>query len=249
MAFVQRTTRPTEDSKYYKHTSAGGLNECLLLENGSTLPNCVGYTWGRAYEAMGSRPTLSRGNAEDWWRFNDGYPRGQEPRAGAIACWRKGIAGNNADGAGHVDFVEQVNANGSIITSDSGYKSPAYWWRTTRYRGSGNWGMGGDYVFQGFIYLPISGLPTPNSAGHTPHSAEAKPAKTVSGLPLLRYGSSGGSVKALQLLLSGYGYSAGKADGIFGKQTGNALAEFQQARGLTADRECGPITWAALLGL
>lgn len=236
MAFVQRTTRPSEDSKYYKHTSAGGLNECLLLENGSTLPNCVGYTWGRAYEAMGSRPKLSRGNAEDWWGFGDGYPRGQEPRAGAIACWRKGAAGNAADGAGHVAFVEQVNANGSIITSESGYQSAAYWWRTTRFKGNGSWGMSAAYDFQGFIYLPVGGLETPSR-------------NTISGLPLLRYGSVGDTVKALQLLLSGYGYSAGKADGIFGKQTGNALAEFQQARGLTADRECGPITWAALLGL
>lgn len=67
-------------------------------------------------------------------------------------------------------------------------------------------------------------------------------------LPLLQKGSSGGAVKALQLLLTGLGYDTKGADGQFGANTERALEGFQRARGLTADRKCGPASWSALLG-
>lgn len=70
-------------------------------------------------------------------------------------------------------------------------------------------------------------------------------------LPVLKKGSEGASVMALQILLIGYGYSCGKAgvDGDFGSGTENALECFQEDNGLTADRKCGPKTWAKLLGM
>ena len=67
-------------------------------------------------------------------------------------------------------------------------------------------------------------------------------------LPLLQKGSSGGAVKALQLLLTGLGYDTKGADGQFGTNTERALEGFQRARGLTADRKCGPASWSALMG-
>jgi peptidoglycan hydrolase-like protein with peptidoglycan-binding domain len=39
-----------------------------------------------------------------------------------------------------------------------------------------------------------------------------------------------------------------KLDGDFGANSEHALKEFQKARGLTVDGDCGPNTWAALLG-
>ena len=39
-----------------------------------------------------------------------------------------------------------------------------------------------------------------------------------------------------------------KLDGDFGTNSEFALKEFQKARGLTVDGDCGPATWAALLG-
>lgn len=70
-------------------------------------------------------------------------------------------------------------------------------------------------------------------------------------LPLLKKGSAGDSVKALQILLMGMGYSCGKwgADGDFGEATENAVESFQEDVDLKPDGEVGGQTWAALLGL
>jgi peptidoglycan hydrolase-like protein with peptidoglycan-binding domain len=63
---------------------------------------------------------------------------------------------------------------------------------------------------------------------------------TVS-MQLLKMGSRGDFVKKLQTLLGV------KSDGIFGKNTMNAVRLFQEKHGLTNDGICGPKTWAALL--
>lgn len=82
-------------------------------------------------------------------------------------------------------------------------------------------------------------------------SEPAPEVKSVSGLPVLKHGSKGASVKALQILLIGYRYSCGSygADGEFGNATGEALEKYQRENSLDADRVCGPKTWAKLLGV
>lgn len=146
--FVQRTTAPTQaDAWYYANNP--------FYQSGYGMPNCTAYAWGRFAELLGSAPKLSLGNAEDWYGKADGYSRGKSPRVGAVICWRKGTAGEGSDGAGHVAIVEQVNADGSIVTSESGWGSSAFWWRTNRSKGSGNWGQSSAYTFQGFIYHPM----------------------------------------------------------------------------------------------
>ena len=69
--------------------------------------------------------------------------------------------------------------------------------------------------------------------------------------PRLQKGNSGSSVKALQILLIGYGYSCGKwgADGEFGSATESALKTFQQEKGLTPNGQTGEEVWKALLGI
>lgn len=76
-------------------------------------------------------------------------------------------------------------------------------------------------------------------------------AQAITGLPELSKGSSGDTVKALQILLIGYGFSCGEcgADGDFGNATRTAVATFQLKNGLTADAIVGPKTWAKLLGV
>ena len=52
---------------------------------------------------------------------------------------------------------------------------------------------------------------------------------------LLKNGSRGELVKALQTKLNKQGYGAGSADGIFGRNTEKAVKAFQSASGLAAD--------------
>jgi len=57
---------------------------------------------------------------------------------------------------------------------------------------------------------------------------------------------SGDDVAALQQRLLDLGFDAGRADGIFGRETELALREFQRGVGLPADGTCGPATFQAL---
>lgn len=70
-------------------------------------------------------------------------------------------------------------------------------------------------------------------------------------IPTLRNGSKGSTVKSLQILLIGRGYSCGSygADGDFGTATLAAVKKFQKNNGLTTDGVAGPATWNKLLGI
>lgn len=150
MAFKARTTAPSATDKNWIHTSKGGKNSCILVSGNSVLPNCVGYAWGRFMEILGSTPKLSRGNAEDWWAYKDGYKRGQTPKLGAVICYKKGKTGTGADGAGHVAIVEKIYSDGSILIGESGYKS--FRFRTMKLPKGYKYFSG--YTLQGFIYNP-----------------------------------------------------------------------------------------------
>lgn len=165
--FKKRTSAPSASDKYWIHTSNGGLNECIEINNsGSCLPNCVGYAWGRFYEVTGKRPNLSKGNAENWYGYTkDGYTRSQTPVPGAVICWRKGRAGNSSDGAGHVAIVEEVKSNGDVVTSNSAYNGTRFYMKTVAK--SGNYSIGNAYTFQGFILPPESSLTTSDTTTGT----------------------------------------------------------------------------------
>ena len=70
-------------------------------------------------------------------------------------------------------------------------------------------------------------------------------------LAVLKKSAKGNTVKSLQTLLIGYGYSCGKygADGDFGASTLKAVKAYQKANGLVVDGEVGPATWGKLLGV
>lgn len=154
-SFIQRSIAPGESDKDFIHYSHGGNNYCIEIENGSCLPNCVGYCWGRWLEILGKFHNLSRCNAEDWYvNTRDGYKRGQIPKAGAVICWRKGKLWNESDGAGHVAIVEKVKANGDIVTSESAYGGERF--RTRTYTKKSGYYLAPGYEFQGFIYIPVT---------------------------------------------------------------------------------------------
>lgn len=56
----------------------------------------------------------------------------------------------------------------------------------------------------------------------------------------------GDDVAALQRALNALGFDAGREDGIFGPDTGQALTDFQRNAGLASDGICGPATLGAL---
>jgi peptidoglycan hydrolase-like protein with peptidoglycan-binding domain len=64
--------------------------------------------------------------------------------------------------------------------------------------------------------------------------------------PVLRMGSRGTAVTALQQLLTALHYDVGPIDGDFGSQTYHGVVAFQKVNNLIRDGIVGPVTWAAL---
>lgn len=237
--FTSRLTAPDTTSKYW-------YSDNPFYKSGYGLPNCTCYAFGRFYELTGSKPRLSWGNAEDWYGYTaDGYKRGQTPKLGAIICWRKGVAGNNADGAGHVAVVEKINADGSIVTSNSAWKGTRFYTQTL----AKPYALGSAYTLQGFIYPPVE-FEEEKPKEQTPTANQGKWARTIN-VPVreLYAGTKGSDVKVLQRLLICLGYDLGSygADGDFGAKTTAAVKAYQKAKGLSADGIVGVNTWKALL--
>ena len=97
----------------------------------------------------------------------------------------------------------------------------------------------------------IRGYATPFAEGSTGNTVGAdiiRPQVNIL-LPLLSKGNRSNSVKALQHLLIGNGFSCGSfgADGDFGTATADALKAYQQKKGLSPDAVCGRQSWTALL--
>lgn len=68
------------------------------------------------------------------------------------------------------------------------------------------------------------------------------------GYRTIRKGKQGRDVKELQEILNELGFNCGKADGIFGNMTKNAVMAFQAANGLEVDGICGPKTVQKIIG-
>jgi len=154
--FIPCLTPPDSDFPYWIKTTYGGYNKCILIDSqtGSTLPNCTAWAWGRFLQENNITDcNLSRGDAENWFNYNDGYERGQIAKLGAVACWESSL------GAGHVAIVEEIKPNGDIVTSNSAYNGTRFYTRElTRVS---NYKYGNSYTFQGFIY-PIENF-TPDN--------------------------------------------------------------------------------------
>ena len=147
--------------------------------------------------------------------------------------WGDNGNGDNTGNPDHIGIVEYVV--GDTITVIEGNYQNAVGRRCIR--------VNGKYI-RGYI---------------TPHyDAEVKPTETKKTegvctveIKVLKKGSKGSTVKAMQTLLIGYGYFCGGygADGSFGSGTESALRAYQKAKGLSVDGICGPKTWAKLLGV
>lgn len=145
--FVKRITCPGKSSKYYNEDNIFTDSGYGMFQNNG---NCTCYAWGRWYELLGKKPKLCTSNAENWYSFKDGYKRGSKPKLGAVAVWSKGKVGNGSDGAGHVAIVEEIYSDGSILTSNSAWKTKLFYTKKL----SKGYEIPG-YKFLGFIYQPV----------------------------------------------------------------------------------------------
>lgn len=232
--FKPRLTRPEAGNKYYIRKASGGYSHAIkgspTDKDCDVLHNCVGYAAGRFHE-IANRPQfdlVDAVNAENM--FNNakahGLKTGSDPQLGALIIWQKGATLSGSDGAGHVAVVEQINSDGSIITSESGYGCKNAFWTTHRERGGGNWGENTSYKFLGFVYQPNPVTPVQRA---------------------LRKGDSGSDVESMQAHLHAKGYlRKNEIDGDFGRITLGAVLAFQFENSLEVDGVCGPATKAAL---
>lgn len=126
-------------------------NGNIFYAAGYGLPNCTCYCYGRWGEISGKFAALPGGNGGDWYDAATAFKRGSTPQLGAVACY-KSVSGNYD---GHVATVEQINSDGSIVTSNSAYGG-RYFWTATVYPSDGyreSWMTSmRDYYCQGFIY-------------------------------------------------------------------------------------------------
>lgn len=90
--------------------------------------------------------------------------------------------------------------------------------------------------------------PTPEPK---PQPATAPTGGAFIAMPTLKRGAYGESVKAMQILLIGRGFSCGRwgADGSFGAATHQALNNYKRAVGLPTDGICDIVVWRKILGV
>lgn len=147
--FTPRLAAPSKSDRHYYS------NENIFFACGYGMPNCTAYAWGRLYELTDKRYTNLCGNAEAWWGVASkaGLKTGQEPKLGAIVCYRAGNANTSSDGAGHVAVVEEIKANGDIVISNSAWKGTEFYLMTVT-KASG-YKYADSRQLQGFIYCGV----------------------------------------------------------------------------------------------
>ena len=179
--FKIRTTRPTQGETYakaYANYEHGGWSGAIVCSNDycNCLPNCVGYANGRFNEIYGEM-TGYVGSKYPWFNCNacnfiqrarEFYPEleiSSDPVPGAMIVWSGGWGDY-----GHVAVVERINADGSILTTESAYGG-SFFYTATRYPAN-QWGMGGTYKFQGFILNPAVPKIAPGVTPDVPRDAK-----------------------------------------------------------------------------
>lgn len=148
--YIPRLHRPEQGNKYYIRQESGGFAVGVLTGNPTdkwcdVLSNCVGYAAARFNEILGKGEWVYLKCAPMPYDFikraeSEGLSTGYEPKLGAIIVWKT-----------HVAVVEQINDDGSITTSESGWGNKIPFWTQKRMKGNGNWGTAN---FLGFIYQP-----------------------------------------------------------------------------------------------
>ena len=153
----------------------------------------------------------------------------------ALYCWSDKGQGDCTLAPDHIGVVEEVK-DGYIIVIEGNYDGPDADSADGVERRAIS--LNGRYL-RGFIAPKFDPEPVPDFVDYT------------LGMRYLQLGDSGEDVRALQFLLIGRGFSCGLygANGVFGKETKDAVIHLQEAAGLAADGIVGPDTMAVLLGI
>lgn len=156
--------------------------------------------------------------------------------------WQDGSdsSGDNRGSSDHVGIVEKVS--GGYITVIEGNYSDSVKRRTLAVNGR---------------YIRGYGVPKydPESASEPSAEVEVETSKVEAtanvALKVLRKGSEGEQVKALQRMLYAMGYNIGSnpIDGDFGSKTDAAVRAYQKKYGLAVDGIVGVKTWCKILGV
>ncbi len=175
------------------------------------------------------------------WKEDDNY----KPQIGDVIFydWEDSGTGDNTGSSDHVGLVVSVGSKNIKVVE--GNISDKVGYRTIA--------IGGKFI-RGFG-LPDYASKAGGAASQVTPSAPSNRAPTATSvdtykltLPYLRKGDRGELVRVMQIILvHRYGYDTGGVDGIFGAGTRAAVIKYQQANGLEADGEIGPITAASLL--
>lgn len=157
------------------------------------------------------------------------------PAPGSIIFydWNDSGSGDNRGSADHVGIVEKVVGD-TIHVIEGNYSN------SVKRR----------YIRVNDKYIRGYGVPKYDAEPAVDKPTTKKDVCTVE-VNVLRKGSKGNNVKAMQLLLMAYGYKLPLygADSDFGSETEKAVRAFQKDKGLSVDGICGPDTWEELLGV
>lgn len=164
--FVPRLTAPSYDNQYYFSSKN------IFYSSGYGMPNCTAYAYGRAYEILGSAPSLPNYDARRWYELTTAYEKGQEPRVGSIAVWW-------SSSSGHVAVVEKIE-NGIVTFSNSSWSGTMFYLTTGKADGSDNFGGNSNWDFLGFIYLLDEDTAVGGSSdGSTESGGSAEPVEPI----------------------------------------------------------------------
>lgn len=233
--FIQKT-KPTKGDVWFTGTESGGISTCIKGQptdpDCDRLANCVAITgaYNKAACADLSRPKwgpiMYPPNAGGILTYAQelGLPTSTKPAVGALIVWKKGeLTLKNKNG--HVAFVTDVDADGTIYTAESEYNGRA--WVNRSYKPP--YYYGSAYTFIGFVLQPRKAVPG----------------------RYIKYGDKGEPVKWLQERLKAAAkqnpmFDPGNIDGDFKGKTERALVYYQFKNGLAVDGVAGPATQAAL---
>lgn len=124
----------------------------------------------------------------------------------------------------------------------------AQWYTQCNYTGNlGMWQFGGETNL--LRSNQVAGMVCDQNYCYTDYQGTETTDDFCLPLRILREGSVGADVRALQHLLMTNGWDGGTwgADGNYGKQTTQAVTEYQRKKGISADGIAGPETMTSLL--